>query len=84
MVSIAKFAKLKGAKRVITVNNAPERLLFAAAQSDAEPLNFSEHTDAVKRLQQICPGGLDVKLDCGTFHEPKTWLHPGTVMRVGT
>jgi threonine dehydrogenase-like Zn-dependent dehydrogenase len=72
---VAQFAKLKGAKRVIGIDRVPERLQFAQAKSGVEPLDFSVHTDVVKRLQEICPGGLDVALDCGTFHEPKTMLH---------
>ena len=29
----------------------------------------------MKRLQEVAPGGLDVALDCGTFHQPKSLLH---------
>ena len=53
----------------------PSRLAFAQSQSGVEPLDFSQHTDVVKRLQEIAPGGVDVALDCGTFHQPKTLLH---------
>ncbi|KAI0756623.1 GroES-like protein [Daedaleopsis nitida] len=70
----AKFAILKGASRVIGIDRVPERLK-KAQEFGVEPLNFSQHTDVVGRLQEIVPGGLDVALDCGTFHEPKTILH---------
>lgn len=72
---VAKFAKLKGAKRIIGIDRVSERLAFAEKESGVEPLDFSKHTDVVKRLQEICPGGLDVALDCGTFHQPKSLLH---------
>lgn len=72
---VAQFAKLKGAKRVIGIDHVPDRLAFAGSKSGVEPLDFSKHTDVVKRLQELVPGGLDVALDCGTFHQPKTFLH---------
>ncbi|KAI0073080.1 GroES-like protein [Panus rudis PR-1116 ss-1] len=72
---VAKWAKLKGAKRVIGIDQVPERLAFAREKTGIETLDFSEHKDVVKRLQEIAPGGLDVALDCGTFHQPKTLLH---------
>ncbi|KAI0338809.1 GroES-like protein [Trametopsis cervina] len=72
---VAKFAKLKGAKRIIGIDTVPERLAFAAEHTGVESLDFNKHKDVVARLQEICPGGLDVALDCGTFHEPKTMLH---------
>ncbi|KAM5543319.1 hypothetical protein V8D89_003193 [Ganoderma adspersum] len=69
-----KFAKLVGAKRVIFVDRVPERL-ERARELGFETVDFSEHPDVVRRLQEIAPGGLDVALDCGTFHEPKTVVH---------
>ncbi|KAI0067738.1 GroES-like protein [Artomyces pyxidatus] len=71
----AKWAKLKGAKRVIVIDKYPNRLDFAREQSGAETINFSEVKDVAKRIHELVPGGLDVALDCGTFHEPKTLLH---------
>ena len=71
----AQFAKLKGAKRIIGIDSVPERLKFAQEKTGVEPLEFSRYTDVVTRLQKIIPGGLDVALDCGTFHEPKSMLH---------
>ncbi|KAJ7085620.1 GroES-like protein [Mycena crocata] len=71
----ARFALMKGASRVIGIDNVPDRLLFASEKSGIETLNFSEHTDVVKRLQELVPGGLDIAIDCGTFHQPKTLLH---------
>ncbi|KAF7326520.1 GroES-like protein [Mycena sanguinolenta] len=70
----ARFALMKGASRVIGIDNVRERLLMAES-SGIEVINFSEHTDVVKRIQELVPGGLDVAIDCGTFHQPKTLLH---------
>ncbi|QRV96683.1 alcohol dehydrogenase [Ceratobasidium sp. AG-Ba] len=71
----ARWAQIKGAKRVIGIDSIPERLAFAAEKSGIETLNFKEHSDVAARLLEIVPGGVDVALDCGTFHEPKTLLH---------
>ena len=64
---VARWAQLKGAKRVIGIDCVPERLAMAAEKSGVETLNFKEHTDVVKRLQEIVPGGLDVAIDAGKF-----------------
>ena len=72
---VAKFALLKGAKRVIGIDQVQERLVFAYNKTGVESLDFSIQKDVVKRLQEVAPGGLDVALDCGTFHQPKSFLH---------
>ncbi|OCH95821.1 GroES-like protein [Obba rivulosa] len=71
---VTRWAKLKGASRVIAIDKVPERLEFAR-KGGVETIDYSQHTDVVKRLQELCPGGLDVALDCGSFHQPKTVLH---------
>jgi threonine dehydrogenase-like Zn-dependent dehydrogenase len=63
-----RFALLKGASRVIVIDSVPERLQFAREKSGAETINFREHTDVVKRIQEMVPGGLDVAINCGTHH----------------
>ncbi|KAJ7074035.1 GroES-like protein [Mycena amicta] len=72
---VARFALMKGASRVIGIDRVPSRLTFAREKSGIETLDFSQHTDITKRIHEIVPGGLDVAIDCGTFHEPKTLLH---------
>lgn len=72
---VAKWAKLKGASRVIGIDKYVDRLAFAVQHTGIEPLNFAEHKDVVKRLQELVPGGLDCAIDCGSFHEPKGLLH---------
>lgn len=64
---VAQFATLKGASRVVGIDNVPERLAFAREKSRIETLDFSQHTDVVKRIQELFPGGLDVALDCDKF-----------------
>ncbi|KAH8091798.1 GroES-like protein [Cristinia sonorae] len=78
----ARWALLKGAKRVIGIDRVPERLQFAQEKTGIEVIDFTVHADVVKRLQELVPGGLDVAIDCGltnsltgTFHQPKTLLH---------
>ncbi|CUA77713.1 Zinc-type alcohol dehydrogenase-like protein C1198,01 [Schizosaccharomyces pombe 972h-] [Rhizoctonia solani] len=72
---VARWAQIKGAKHVIGIDAQPQRLAFAAEKLGIETLNFKEHSDVPKRLHELVPGGVDVALDCGTFHEPKTLLH---------
>ncbi|KAH9937092.1 GroES-like protein [Fomitopsis serialis] len=72
---VAKWALAKGAKRVIGVDRVPERLAFAKNVLGIETIDFSEHKDVVKRFQEVAPGGLDVAIDAGTFHQPKSILH---------
>ncbi|TFY72340.1 hypothetical protein EVG20_g667 [Dentipellis fragilis] len=72
---VAQWAKLKGASRVIGIDKHPERLEFAQKHSGVEPLNFTEYIDVPERIHELVPGGLDVALDCGTFHEAKTLTH---------
>jgi len=61
----ARWAKLKGASRVIGIDRIPERLAFAKEKSGIEVLNFSKDIDVAKKLHEMVPGGLDVALDCG-------------------
>ena len=61
---VTQFAKLKGASRVIGIDRVPERLK-KAAELGVETIDFSKHTDVVKRIQELVPGGLNVAMDCG-------------------
>lgn len=72
---VVRWALLKGASRVIAIDRIPERLRLASEVPNVETIDFSEHTDVVKRIQELVPGGLDVAIDAGTFHQPKTLLH---------
>jgi threonine dehydrogenase-like Zn-dependent dehydrogenase len=59
---------MKGASRVIGIDNIPDRLTFAQESSGIEVIDFGEHTDVVKRIQELVPGGLDIAIDCGVSH----------------
>ncbi|KAI4523718.1 GroES-like protein [Schizophyllum commune Tattone D] len=72
---VAKWALLKGAKRVIGIDKVADRLAFAESRLGIETVNFTEYKDVPKRIYELVPRGLDVAIDCGTFHEPKTLLH---------
>ncbi|ESK94741.1 alcohol dehydrogenase [Moniliophthora roreri MCA 2997] len=71
----ARWALLKGAKRVIGIDKDPRRLAFAREKSGIETIDFTKHKDVPKRIYELVPRGLDVAIDCGTFHEPKTLIH---------
>lgn len=71
-----KWAFLKGAKRVIAIDKVKSRLERAVRDCNAEALDFTEYTDVPKRIfEMVGDRGLDVAIDCGTFHEPKTIAH---------
>ncbi|EIN14208.1 GroES-like protein [Punctularia strigosozonata HHB-11173 SS5] len=71
----AKWAQLKGASRVIGIDRVPERLAFAKEKLGIEVVDFSKDKDVPTKVLELVPGGLDVALDCGTFHQPKTLMH---------
>lgn len=59
-----KFAWMKGAKRVIAVDNLPYRLNHAKRMNDSEVYNFDEYQDMGKYIKEITSGGADVVIDC--------------------
>ncbi|WP_121613891.1 zinc-dependent alcohol dehydrogenase [Mesobacillus foraminis] len=59
-----KFAWMKGAKRVIAVDNLPYRLNHAKRMNDSEIYNFDEYEDMGKYIKEITSGGADVVIDC--------------------
>lgn len=61
-----KFAKMKGAKRVIAVDNVKHRLDLASSYNNVETYDFST-TNVVKmgfELYDLTHGGADVVIDC--------------------
>lgn len=71
----AKWAQIKGAKRVIAIDRIPERLEMARSKLGIEVIDFSKIKDIPGEIAKLVPGGLDVAIDAGTFHQPKTVLH---------
>lgn len=59
-----KFAWMKGAKRVIAVDNLPYRLNHAKKMNSVEIVNFDDHEDTGSFLKEITQGGADVVIDC--------------------
>ncbi|MEW5569794.1 zinc-dependent alcohol dehydrogenase [Rossellomorea marisflavi] len=59
-----KFAKLKGAKRVIAVDQVKHRLEHAKKTNGAEIYDFSNNPDIGQLLHEDTNGGADVVIDC--------------------
>ncbi|MGM9923830.1 MAG: zinc-dependent alcohol dehydrogenase [Bacillus sp. (in: firmicutes)] len=59
-----KFAWMKGAKRVIAVDNLPYRLQKAKQMNNVEIINFEDYDNTGKYLREITQGGADVVIDC--------------------
>ena len=59
-----KFAKLKGAERVIAIDNVEHRLTHAKKSNGAEVYNFSKEDNIGKLLHESTHGGADVVIDC--------------------
>ncbi|KAK6349494.1 hypothetical protein TWF696_005778 [Orbilia brochopaga] len=72
----AKWALIKGAKRVIAIDNVPWRLQYAASKIPTlETLDFSTVKSVPEALKELAPGGLDVALECAAGEYPKSLLH---------
>lgn len=59
-----KFAKLKGAERLIAIDNVQHRLNHAKKYNGAEVYNFDEEQEIGKVLKEKTRGGADVVIDC--------------------
>ncbi len=59
-----KFAKLKGAERVIAIDNVEHRLNHAKKYNGAVVYNFSKEDNIGKLLHETTRGGADVVIDC--------------------
>jgi len=73
----ARWAQIKGAKRVIGVDLVPERLALAKISFGVDILDRShlKSEEVVKRLQDMVPGGADVVIDAVGFRFPVTTMH---------
>ena len=61
---VQKFAWMKGAKRVIAVDNLPYRLNHAKRMNNVEIINFEDYDDAGLYIKEITNGGTDIVIDC--------------------
>ena len=59
-----KFAWMKGAKRVIAIDNLPYRLNKAKQMNKVEAYNFDEYNDMGSDIKEITSGGADVVIEC--------------------
>lgn len=59
-----KFSYLKGANRVIGIDNVEQRLQHAKKYNNAEVYNFDEEKEIGKLLRETTKGGADVVIDC--------------------
>ncbi|QOK29910.1 glutathione-dependent formaldehyde dehydrogenase (plasmid) [Cytobacillus oceanisediminis] len=59
-----KFSYLKGANRVIGIDNVEHRLQHAKKYNNAEVYNFDEEKEISKLLRETTGGGADVVIDC--------------------
>jgi len=70
----ARWAQIRKAKRIIGIDCVYERLEMARKELGIEVINFREQ-ETIKTIQDICPGGVDVAIECAGFESAKTWTH---------
>jgi threonine dehydrogenase-like Zn-dependent dehydrogenase len=75
----AKWSKLAKARRVIVIDNVPERLALARDTIGTDVINFDEHKDVVAAIYELEPEGVDCGIDAAAFRYTKGILH--TVQR---
>ena len=69
-----KFAWMKGAKRVIAIDNLPYRLNHAIKINNIEAFNFEDYNNMGAHIREITSGGADVVIDCVGMDGKKTPL----------
>ncbi|KAI9822192.1 MAG: hypothetical protein M1826_000501 [Phylliscum demangeonii] len=75
----AQWSKLGGARRIIGIDNVPERLAFARDRLGCEVIDFSATADVVAAIYALEPNGVDCGIDAAAFRYTKSMLH--TVQR---
>ncbi|GAV06862.1 hypothetical protein RvY_16777 [Ramazzottius varieornatus] len=70
----AKWAQLKGAKRIIGISGTEYRLAHARKTMGIETINY-HNTDVVDELYKMEPKGVDVAIDCTGFRFAKNLSH---------
>jgi threonine dehydrogenase-like Zn-dependent dehydrogenase len=70
----ARWCQIRKAKRIIGIDCVADRLDLAKNTLGIEVINFKEK-DTVKAMQEMCPGGVDVAIECAGFEYAKTWTH---------
>jgi len=70
----AKWSQLRGAARVVGIDNVPERISLAQNALQIETINFKEQ-DVQKMLHQKFPDGVDVAIECVGYESSTSWKH---------
>lgn len=63
----ARWCQLEGARRVIAIDNVPERIALAKEKLGIEVINFDEVGDVVGEIKKMEPHGLDCAIDAVGF-----------------
>ncbi|EJD53755.1 GroES-like protein [Auricularia subglabra TFB-10046 SS5] len=71
----ARWCQLEGARRVVAIDNVPERLELARTKLGIEVINFSEVSSVVDRLLEMESYGWDCCIDAAAFRYAKGMLH---------
>ena len=61
---VQQFAKMKGAARVIAVDNVDHRLQHAKKMNGVEIVNFSDVSEVGSELYEMTKGGAEIVIDC--------------------
>ena len=68
-----KWSKLAGARRVIAIDQVPERLALAR-EMECDTIDFSQQKDVVSAIYELEPQGVDCCIDAAAFRYTKTLL----------
>jgi len=72
---IAYFAKFRGAKLVVSIDEIPYRLDVAKKHAHADVVIDRSNTDVVKKIQELIPGGPDKCIDASGFRFAHSMAH---------
>lgn len=63
----ARWCQLEGARRIIGIDNVPERIQLAKTKLGIEIINFDSVTDVVAEINKTEPHGVDCAIDAAGF-----------------
>jgi len=69
-----QWSKIAGARRIVAIDNVPERLALAK-KLGAETLDFSQVNDVAEELYKLEEDGFDCCIDAAAFRYTKTIAH---------
>ncbi|KAI5846252.1 GroES-like protein [Morchella snyderi] len=71
----ARWSQLEGARRIIGIDNVPERLELARTKLGIETINFDETPDVVGEILKREEHGVDCSIDAAGFRYAKGIVH---------